>query len=223
MKVWGKKKPGLIDFALSSITSTAESYVGSVNTRLKGRGGDGGLGVTYGPPTAGGRTRKDGVQVHWKVSRPEFSNSTDTPDNSFFPGGRLDSPFFCHDVTERNVRVPFDNPEKTSHPCGATGISAIEVLVPESKFDSYVKLYSNVLHSAPVHEHGVKLDLGLPVGEKGRSALRIFPAVDREHERWLRERGIGIFGLALHTEGRDGHGKKRLGSEEPASTLSLEW
>ena len=223
MKVWGKKKPGLIDFALSSVESPAESYVGGVNARLKENGGDGGLGVRYGQPTAGGRTRKDGVQVKWKVTRPEFSDSTHTPDDTLFPGGRLDSPFFCHDVTERGVRVPFDDPEKSDHPCGATGILAVEVLVPESTIDSYVKLYSNVLHSVPIHEQGVKLDLGLPVAQMGRSALRVLPAVNEEHGKWLRERGIGIFGLAIHTEGREGHGKERLGSEGSPYDLSLEW
>ena len=228
MKVWSKKKPGLIDFALSSLASTAESYVYGVNTRLDDKGGDGRLGVTYGGLIPGGRTRKDGVHVRWKISRPEFSKASNTPDDSLFPGGRLDAPFFLHDVTDLDVRVPFDDPEKTSHPCGATGISAVEVLVPASKVEAYVKLYSNILDSPPgalIDHHGEKsvaLDLGLPVTKMGRSAIHISSALNEGQDKWLKERGIGISGLVLRREGRKGRGKERLGSEGSSSTFWLE-
>ena len=54
----------LIDFALSSLPhSNIDSHFNARVARLEAKDGDGGLGVTYSPLKAGGRTRKDGVKV----------------------------------------------------------------------------------------------------------------------------------------------------------------
>lgn len=232
MKVWGKKEPGLIDFALSSLPpATAESQIMAIDTRLQNDHGDGDLGVTYGSPIPGGRTRKDGVQVKWKVTRPVFSESINTPDETMFPNGRIDAPFFCHDVTSRNVRVPFDDEEKTTHPCGATSVAMVEILVPKYKIDPYVKLYSHILGSSPAviqndcDRQELAFEVGLPVAKVDplQSVVCVRPARDGRDIDWLSERGIGISGLQLSVQGRENHGHERLGSEGIASTISLRW
>jgi hypothetical protein len=229
MRVWAKKQPGLIDFALSSLpTSTAEAHFDTRVARLQTGEGDGGLGVGYTAPEAGGRTRKDGVQVRWKVSRPEFAQTVNTPDEALFPNGRIDAPFFCYDVTSRDVRVPFEDKEKTTHLCGATGVAAVEILVPKAKMDAYVKLYSSILGSSLKvlgegdKENGLVFQIDLPVQRAGLSAIRLRSEQNEQDVAWLMERGVGISGLILALgEGQAGV-KGCLGTEGIASTISLQ-
>ncbi|CAN7199346.1 VOC family protein [Bosea sp. LjRoot237] len=63
----------------------------------------------YGPPQDGGRKRPDGETLVWRTARPEAT----------------DLPFFCSDVTPRDLRVP----APPQHPNGATGISGISIVV----------------------------------------------------------------------------------------------
>jgi hypothetical protein len=229
MRVWAKKRPGLIDFALSSLPMlTAEAHFEARMVRLQTGEGDGGLGVGYAAPEAGGRTRKDGMQVRWKVSRPEFANAVNTPDKALFPSGRIDAPFFCYDVTSRDVRVPFEDKEKTTHPCGAIGVAAVEILVPKAKMNAYGKLYSSILGSSPIvvseegGENGLVFQIDLPVQNAGLSAIRLRSEQDERDVACLRQRGIGVSGLILTVgEGQTGV-KGRLGAEGIASTISLQ-
>lgn len=117
--------------------STAGSLHGEIAARLEDQRGDRGLTVKYSTPKAGSRARKDGVEVKWESSRPV---STSDPLTSSVH--RTDFPFFCHDVTDRNIRVPFDDKEKTTHPCGAVGIAGVEVLFPALRFMEYGNLYT---------------------------------------------------------------------------------
>ena len=229
MRVWGEKEPGLIDFALSSLPpATIESHFHARVVRLQTENGDGGLGVKYTLPKAGGRTRKDGLQVKWKVSRPEFARSTNTPDEVLFPNGRIDAPFFCYDVTSRDVRVPFEDEEETRHPCGAAGVAAIEILVPQAKIDAYVKLYSSILGSSPEalderdRGKGLVFQIGIPVNKAGLSAIRIRSEQNADDVAWLKKRGIGIFNLVLSVAARQQNGEKRLGTEGIASRILLQ-
>ena len=224
-----KKRPGLIDFSLSSLPpATAESHFDARVARLKAEDSDGGLGVTYTPPEAGGRMRKDGVEVKWKLSRPKFSRAVHTPSEDLFPNGRIDAPFFCYDVTSRDVRVPFEDREKAGHPSGATGVSAVEILVPKAQLDAYIKLYSNILGSMPraVNEHergeGATFEIGLPVREAGLSRIRIRAEENEGDIAWLKERGVGISRVVLSVGGREKYGKAQLGAEGVASTIWVE-
>ncbi len=67
MRFWGPKQEGLIDFALTSATQSAEECIDAVNKRLsQGQNNDMGLGITYQEPISGSRKRADGVEVKWK-------------------------------------------------------------------------------------------------------------------------------------------------------------
>ena len=229
MRVWGKKHPGLIDFALSSIPPAAiHSHFEARVARLKNKDGDGGLGVGYTPPEAGGRTRNDGVEVKWKVSRPRFSTSVNTPDDTLFPIGRIDAPFFCYDVTSRHVRVPFQDKEKTTHPCGAVGVSGVEILVPMAKIEAYVKLYSSILGTSPEAVDETDTDkarafqIGLPVTRMGPSAIRIRSPQSERDVAWLEKRGMGISRLVLTIGQGQQNLPRQLGADGIASTISLE-
>ena len=216
MRVWGQKHPGLIDFALTS-TGSPEEYVDALNQRLEGNK----LGVAYHQPVPGGRKRADGIDVKWKVSRPKFHTASHTPSHRFFPGGRLDSPFFCHDVTERNLRVAFDAEGATTHACGATGISEVQILVSQGDLHDYVSLYKHVCgvdKSAIEEEDCISIELGTPISGPGSSKIVI--RAPEELNR-IRERGIGISDIFISSKPGSPKTKKPLGSHGIASTIWL--
>jgi catechol 2,3-dioxygenase-like lactoylglutathione lyase family enzyme len=64
-------------------------------------------------PTPGGRLRLDGVRLDWQIVRPTTT----------------DLPFWCGDVTPRNLRVP--EGAIRHHANGVTGISRVRILVAD--------------------------------------------------------------------------------------------
>ncbi|KAF4333480.1 glyoxalase bleomycin resistance dioxygenase superfamily [Fusarium beomiforme] len=73
LRFWGPNTPGLIDFAITDTTHSAEESVDPVNQRLtEGPEKDSGLSIRFGNPIAGSRKKADGTVIKWKVTRPEF-------------------------------------------------------------------------------------------------------------------------------------------------------
>lgn len=221
-----------------------------MTARLGQDHGDGELGVKLFPPKPGGRRRTDGVEVKWEVTRPEYSAARNTPDAQYFPTERLDAPFFCHDVTPREVRVPFTDSSVTSHPCGATGILSVEVLVPEASIDSYINLYTSLTGTTPTVHGGyryspttsVTFHIGSPVPVPSSSSSTLSSSIsrskqpgqvqvsielhaprDQDDDIWLRDRGIGIRSLQLFVPGTEseGYDEQVLDSEGIGATITL--
>jgi len=225
MRFWGPKKDGLIDFALTSTNIPAEECIGAVNEKLSQEPGkDGGLGVKYSTPIAGSRTRADGVEVKWKVTRPAFEVGKNVPSENMFPGGRLDAPFYCHDITERTFRVASDDKAKTTHPCGATGIAALEVLVPQGRTKDYLTLWSKIIGSEPEAREdrsGVNsfvLDVGVPQGE-GRSRIVLREAQSQKDLLRMTQRSIGFSDLIIAIGGQGEHKNHQYGPGGIESTI----
>ncbi|MDE1996704.1 MAG: VOC family protein, partial [Rhizobiaceae bacterium] len=92
---------GIVDFAfLPQDTETDLKIVRARGLEIEG-------------PTAGGRLRPDGVRIEWQIARPATT----------------DLPFWCGDVTPRDLRVPTG--EVRSHANGVTGISGLRVAVAD--------------------------------------------------------------------------------------------
>jgi Glyoxalase-like domain len=199
MRVWGQKKPGLIDFALTSIGSP-EDCVNALNQRLE----DNELGVAYQQPVPGGRKRADGLDVKWKVSRPKFHTANHTPSHEFFPGGRLDAPFFCHDITQRNARVLFDDEKATTHPCGASGISEVHVLVPQGELSRYVSLYKTICNTL---DRGDSAGISIGTTVSGDATSRLVIGESEDISR-IRSRGVGISDIVISTDTGDDSRKR---------------
>jgi hypothetical protein len=115
-------------------------------------------------------------------------------------------------VTSRDNRVPSEDKEKTTHPCSATGVAAVEIMVPKARIDAYVKLYTNILGSSPesVHENAEEkvfiFQVDLPVRRAGQSAIKIRLERNERDVEWLKGRGIGISRLVLAL----GEGQERV-------------
>ncbi|KAK5953174.1 hypothetical protein OHC33_005742 [Knufia fluminis] len=141
---WASKPEGhIIDWALTG--SDAHGKYDEIMAQLRDLEANGEqLGITYDQPKEGGRRRMDGKELRWYATRPR---QVDTEHESV----RVDVPFFCHDISDRTLRVPYtqgstdDWPRITTHPCGATGVFSLAVRVPPSKMDSCVKLYEGIL------------------------------------------------------------------------------
>jgi hypothetical protein len=132
---WGKKPFGIIDFAFTSKEGGAEKNYEAVKARL----GDvkwekNEEEVKYQKPVEGGRKRDDGVLVKWHVTFPVVSDG--------YQRGEL--PFFCHDITDREVRVPFSE-ENVRHPSGVYGVKQLGVNVPGKRAKTLGKAYAAVL------------------------------------------------------------------------------
>ncbi|EXJ89038.1 hypothetical protein A1O3_02102 [Capronia epimyces CBS 606.96] len=226
---WAGKPPGLIDFALTTPQSAQETHAAATK-RLESSPspsdeqgadagvGDGGLGVRFKQPLFGGRRRKDGQQVEWYVTKPAFDNEAPNvgrPADRFFPTGRLDTPFFCHDVTDRLLRVPYKDPSISTHPCGAKAILSVLVLVPDTQIDNYAALYAAVTGARPSVHPGHRdkptttraifhlsapdpeADVAKALNLTGRVGIELRGPRDGRDEDWLKRRGVGIAELRL--------------------------
>jgi hypothetical protein len=229
MRFWGPKSPGLIDFAITDTTHSAEQSVDTVNERLSSSPDkDAGLGIKFGKPIAGSRKKADGVEIKWEVTRPEFSQGENTPGDELFADGRIDVPFFCHDVTPRTDRVPSLDEQKTTHPCGAIGIAACEILVPAHLLTEYARVYSKILGSelkpaADAWQNSYTLDIGVPQGP-ARSRVVVRAAETERDVQRIQERGIGFSDLVIAVKSDDTGGETRwpLGSTGIESTIWFE-
>lgn len=217
---WANKSPGLIDFTLSSLPPlTALLLHHHVLSQLGENESIKEHDISYTLPEAGSRLRWDGVQVKWESSRPVSAKSVN----------RTDFPFFCHDVTPRNIRVPFQDTRKTTHQCGAVGISGVEVLVPRSASDKFAELFGLILGVTPTDfdEHGnhKRSDFKLGPLNQGFSPSTVTLRLESDEKdlNWLHDHGTGICALVLSIADREGHGEEVLDTEGIASTISLKW
>jgi hypothetical protein len=122
----GLQNMGWMDWCLTNASSPKESW-----EAIGGKDG------SHGEPIEGGRKRADGVDVKWAVTFPKGEHGGQAS------RGRV--PFFCHDITERQVRVPLSD-EKTSHPSGVLGVKEVTVVVRDKQLlqetgEVYAKLF----------------------------------------------------------------------------------
>ncbi|KAF9514420.1 hypothetical protein BS47DRAFT_1361642 [Hydnum rufescens UP504] len=108
-----------------------DQFVGEVINKRAGR-------TLYSPPANGGRTRPDGVELEWRVTFPERGHEA----------GVL--PFFCEDITPRDLRVPSEPPGNTAHPSSATGIAYVKLLSPTGLYAGLVDQLNAVIGSKPL-------------------------------------------------------------------------
>ncbi|KAJ4486153.1 glyoxalase-like domain-containing protein [Lentinula aciculospora] len=120
---WALKAPGWIDYAFLGNNSETIHISDIINSRAK-EGRDEAL---YGSEIPGGRKRPDGQILKWLITPPlRPSEGIER---------RLPLPFFCGDVTPRDLRVPTEPHTIVEHPCTAQGIAYVRFAVPSVRFD----------------------------------------------------------------------------------------
>jgi hypothetical protein len=194
---WGNKQVGIIDFALITKEDAEEHY-----KLLKDRLVKADLGVKYEPPTLGGRKREDGKVLEWKVTVPEP------------PAERGETPFFCHDVTPRGLRVPFSS-GSTSHKSGAYGVTELKIYLPKERVSDIAKAYSAMLEAKNGSEEeniGVfKVGSLHPVKDEKHTGtiLSIQEPAEEWQKKVVAERGILLGDLQI------GRHSPASGSDQP--------
>ncbi len=162
--------------------------------------------VMYQRPVEGGRKRTDGVELEWVIT------VVDSGDWSAYQRGEL--PFFCHDLTSRDLRVPFSK-ESTTHPSGSQGVSEFSVIVPQEKVEMHLKAYSAIL-GIPYNISKEKPLEGWLEVEKLRDDGATWLVVKAPKEEWqvkaLEERGGYLLG-GLDLGSRSEREKRRLNGE----------
>ncbi|CAG8961868.1 hypothetical protein HYFRA_00013668 [Hymenoscyphus fraxineus] len=207
---WGNKKEGeFIDFALTTDSKTVDYQQNfeDVNSRLGQVSG-----IQYEKPRAGARIRPDGQKVEWFVTFPKVGGESGISQRGVLP-------FFCHDVTERRLRVPLDE-KNVTHPCGALGVKKFNVFVGEKDADQLRERYGKVLGVGNSIEGNFEVpSLKCEGNLTSISVHGVLPQMEALAEN-LEERGGLIFGeLALHgrVKERESSGKRLLHSMDPAN------
>ncbi|TFK16419.1 hypothetical protein FA15DRAFT_676689 [Coprinopsis marcescibilis] len=171
---WAQKAPGFIDFAFLGTGTRLPSISETINRRAKEEGS----GVSYIPEVDGGRVRPDGAVLEWLISSVQEQESI----------GIL--PFFCGDVTTRELRVPINPPSNVEHPSTATGVAHIRVLVSEHSYTTYQRQLTTVIGHQPaqISPRETKWSLDRPIAlEGGHSSPQLLLSVpsNREEEQFF--------------------------------------
>ncbi|KAH7340086.1 glyoxalase-like domain-containing protein [Rhizoctonia solani] len=126
---WAKKQPGWIDWACLGL----DDHIGRIIAER-----DQGFhsGVEYHKGQDGGRKRaSDGKELKWRLTVPRAKHGQDV------------APFFCQDVTPRELRVPAADLD--THVNTAVGVAHIHLKVPHAQLDQARAQLSVVFDSQP--------------------------------------------------------------------------
>ncbi|KAH8100244.1 glyoxalase-like domain-containing protein [Cristinia sonorae] len=220
--VWASKHPGgFIDFAFLGNTGTP-----SVAATINARAARDGSGISYAGEVPGGRERPDGKVLQWLISAP----IPDEHDKRGGGNGRGRVPFFCGDLTPRDLRVP-QEPSETTHPNASLGIAHLHLLASPDDVARTAKQITTILGSSPlgsgppsasaVNTNTSSLPSPSSVRESvsGTSSVRwhvealkgdggaedailleLSAPGSKEEERWLGERGAGIYRVKVRVK-----------------------
>lgn len=199
---WGNKKEGgFIDFAFitnSKVIGYRKNFEG-VNSRLKSESG-----LQYSEPRAGARIRPDGERIEWFVTFPKIGGEGGLPQTGVLP-------FFCHDVTDRGLRVPLKE-ENVTHPCGALGVKSFNLFVDEKEVTGLRERYSEVFDAKDLGEGS--FETPSLVGEGSSATIQVKGVKHGEEllKKELEKRGGLFFGdLVLFGKDKVGdNGSKKI-------------
>lgn len=182
--LWASKPCGWIDYCFLGSDSLApgECVSDVINTRAQQR--------LYAPEETGGRIRPDGQVVKWVLSRltEEYSHARGT------------LPFFCGDVTPRDLRVPPD-PADSIHPSTAYGIAQIRVIVNQQNFDETVRDLTAVVATAPSSTSSGNVAWKIETGNHNHPSLVLSIPTNDEEERFMTNHKMGIYEVAIRVKG----------------------
>lgn len=175
---WGDREYGVIDFAFTHSDGSSASHFSELSSRLDrlhvDQEKDRNVKVEYASPQEGARLRPDGKEVKWEVTFPVVDTG--------YKRGEL--PFFCHDVTDRSLRVPGEK-KNVEHPCGAYGLLEMSIFVPEDRLGGLKKAYAAILDTKEIGNEVGEFEVGSVCEDEGVGGLKIF--LKSAEEQWQAE------------------------------------
>ncbi|VDB84588.1 unnamed protein product [Peniophora sp. CBMAI 1063] len=188
---WANKPAGgLVAYAFAGAPSAEPGLAQIINGRLEEAGSD----YRYQDPVRGGRTRPDGTKMQWELVKPKaWEKQVDG----------MGRPFFCGDITEREIRVPTD-PKLHDHPNKTTSVAFLRVLVPRSAFaekSSQLDAILGVQHKVGPISEWHEWELLSTVAGKGSAAPRLILTVPDEGDQkeldFVERYGMGVWGIGF--------------------------
>jgi len=202
---WANKDCGWVAFSFLGAPRATPPLSTLLNERLK----EAGSYTRYAPEVAGGRRRTDGREIKWEITPPARWAEKEG-------GTRL--PFFCGDMTPRELRVPTRPPSNTEHPNGALSIAHLRMLAPPLAFSGVTTELSAIIGEEPIDisptERAWLLDLpGQAAPKRHPHLILCVPDVDDEAElRFVQTHGAGLFEIGVRI---DESGGKQGWSDTP--------
>lgn len=172
---WANKEPGWIDWACLGLEDHVDQTIAEREKQV-------GSGVAYQKGKLGGRKRAgDGQELKWRVTFPETKH------------GRGTMPFFCQDLTPRELRVRYlvslyfllysalihwqvPDADINTHSNSALGISHIHLSVPEENISQVRAQLSVVLDVKPTAADEWELSVPHSGQELPAPRLKLAPA-----------------------------------------------
>ncbi|KJX97387.1 glyoxalase bleomycin resistance protein dioxygenase superfamily [Zymoseptoria brevis] len=159
---WWDKPYGVVDYALTTVDGDFLT-LDSIRERLAQTG----TSISYQDPIEGGRIKPDGTELKWKVT---FPTSTE----------RGSVPFWCHDVTPRERRVPVSQ-ESTTHPSGVVGMAGLQVSVKGGEEVEKLRKATAAIVDVGTPRGEGSFELGRPIGVQGKKpSVRIVQAEEQQ-------------------------------------------
>jgi len=157
--------------------------------------------IVYEEPRKGGRKRDDGVDVKWQVTFPAVSENG-------YQRGEL--PFFCHDVTDRGLRVPFSE-ESVRHPSQVVGVKSLGVYVPGERERTLGKGYEAIIGK---EGDGGRFETEPLKGEEGNVGFLVREPEEEKQRKLMEKRGGLLLGDLVFY--------KEKGSESTAGSTRID-
>lgn len=146
---------------------------------------EGNLNMGYLNSKSGGRKRPDGMSVKWTVTFPTPSVERGT------------APFWCHDITPRELRVPVQTAkEATRHPSLPIGVSKSILVVSPGKWGELSRVYAKILGNEGVEgvNGEVSFEISQPISGSTPSSV-VLRKAETEDEKAVVEKNGGIAGI----------------------------
>ncbi|KAI0737992.1 glyoxalase-like domain-containing protein [Daedaleopsis nitida] len=179
---WAQRQPGWVDLAFLGNAGTP-SVAQTINDRAQAEGSP----VRFVGEMPGGRTLEDGTVLKWLIS------------GAVGDGVRGKLPFFCGDVTPRELRVPTSPASNVQHANTALGVAYVKLLVAPEDLDVSTKQMVTVLGAAPSSSDPKQVvweveEQPSHTGVHKNPARLILSVVQNDEETGhVRERGPGIY------------------------------
>ncbi|KAK0210124.1 glyoxalase-like domain-containing protein [Desarmillaria ectypa] len=164
---WATKQLGWIDFAFLGNGSNTTRISDIINARGKIDGSR----TVYRSEVEGGRIRPDGVELKWLISSPAEESVL---------------PFFCGDLTPRELRVQLQPPSNAVHRYTASGIAHVQVLAEDRLIQHLSQQFTSVIGEQPVlsSSQSFKWSLQTPIMASSKQTCELIlrvPDSEEEH------------------------------------------
>ena len=146
------KPYGVVDFAFT--TGEALDFP-SLEERLKNSD----TGISYGDPKEGGRVTLDGRELKWKVTFPKGID-------------RGNVPFWCHDITPRERRVPITD-SNTHHQSGVLGMAGMLLQVKKESLERLSTAMSAIVDVSKHESNQYRVGVPNELSELKQPSIRL--------------------------------------------------